>query len=139
MSGWKMEQDEMLERESIEKILSPHPLSFMGLQSLCIFLIVWGLLVAWLVNFSDYNGLFENRILILVLWSFGLLLVGVIASLITVLWRIFFIYCAIVISGVALTFWLNLWNDAGVFLPAFTVVISIIGFLLVEWLSLIHI
>ena len=127
-----MEQDEMLERESVEKILSPHPLSFMGLQSLCIFLIIWGLLVAWLVNFSDFNDLFGNNILVVVVWSFGLLLVGVIASLITVLWRIFFLYCSIVVSGVAVTFWLNLWNNAGVFLPAFTVVISIIGFLLVE-------
>jgi len=77
----------------------------MGLQSLCIFLIVW---------------------------AFGLLLVGVIASLLTVLWRIFFIYCAIVGSGIGIVFWLGYLDISGVFLPVFTVVISIIGFLLVE-------
>ncbi len=66
-----MDQDEILENESVEKILSPHPLSFMGLQSLCIFLIVWGLLVAWLVNFSDFRSYFINPILIIVVWAFG--------------------------------------------------------------------
>lgn len=129
-----MDQDEILEHESVEKILSPHPLSFMGLQSLCIFLIIWGLLVAWLVNFSDYADFFENTILVIAVWSFGLLLVGVIASLLTVLWRIFFLYCAIVVSGIGIVFWWNLSDvsSISVFLPAFTVVISIIGFLLVE-------
>jgi len=127
-----MDQDEILENESVEKILSPHPLSFMGLQSLCIFLIVWGLLVAWLVNFSDFRSYFFNPVLIIVVWAFGLLLVGVIASLLTVLWRIFFIYCAIVGSGIGIVFWLGYLEVSGVFLPVFTVVISIIGFLLVE-------
>ena len=47
-----MAKDEQLENEQIEKTLSPHPLSFMKLQSLCIFLIIWGILVGWLVNFS---------------------------------------------------------------------------------------
>ena len=72
-----MDQDEILEHESVEKMLSPHPLSFMGLQSLCIFLIIWGLLIAWLVNFSDYSTFFNNSlsfpILAIVVWSFGLL------------------------------------------------------------------
>jgi len=127
-----MDQDEILDRENVEKILSPHPLSFMGLQSLCIFLIIWGLLVAWLVNFSEYSAFFENTILTIFVWGFGLLLVGIIASLLTVLWRIFFLYCGIVASGIAILYLTGFTSAINVFLPAFTVVISIIGFLMVE-------
>lgn len=132
MSGWKMDQDEILECENVEKILSPHPLSFMGLQSLCIFLIIWGLLIAWLVNFSEYSGAFNNQILTIVVWSFGLLLVGVIASLITVLWRIFFLYCGIVASGIGTLYLFGLLDTTNIFLPTYTVVLSIVGFLMVE-------
>ena len=127
-----MDQDDMLERENIEKILSPHPLSFMGLQSLCIFLIVWGLIVGWLVNFSDYKSLFGNPIIIIAVWSVGLLLVGIIASILTVLWRIFFLYFAIVLGGVSLGIWLGWMEYATIFYPMYTVIISIIGFLFVE-------
>lgn len=132
MSGWKMDQEEMLDRENIEKILSPHPLSFMGLQSLCIFLIVWGLIIGWLVNFSDYKSLFANPIIIIAVWSVGLLLVGIIASILTVLWRIFFLYLAIVIAGVGLGIWLGWIEYATIFYPMYTVIISIVGFLFVE-------
>ena len=55
-----MNQEDLLENEKVEKILSPHPLSFMRLQSLCIFLIVWGVLVGWLANLSDYRDLFSE-------------------------------------------------------------------------------
>lgn len=133
-----MEQEEMLERESVEKLLSPHPLSFMGLQSLCIFLIVWGLLVGWLVNFSEFKGLFVNDLIIIAVWAIGLLVVGVVASILTILWRIFFLYCSIVVVGVGLTFWLGIADQAPVFIPVYTVVISIIGFLLVEWFRRSH-
>jgi membrane protein YdbS with pleckstrin-like domain len=132
MSGWKMDQEEMLDCENIEKILSPHPLSFMGLQSLCIFLIVWGLIIGWLVNFSDYKSLFANPIIIIAVWSVGLLLVGIIASILTVLWRIFFLYLAIVIAGVGLGIWLGWIEYATIFYPMYTVIISIVGFLFVE-------
>jgi hypothetical protein len=53
-----MDQNEILENERVEKSLSPHPLSFMRLQSLCLFLIIWGVLVGWLVNFSEFKDLF---------------------------------------------------------------------------------
>ena len=47
----KKEKEEFLKNEIIEKSLSPHPLSFMKLQSLCLFLIIWGVIIGWLVNF----------------------------------------------------------------------------------------
>ena len=131
-----MDQDEILERENVEKMLSPHPLSFMGLQSLCIFLIIWGLIIAWLVIFSEYaqppNNFFESPLITIVVWGFGLLLVGIIASLITVLWRIFFLYCGIVASGIGILYLFGIADATNIFLPTFTVVLSIIGFLFVE-------
>ena len=128
-----MDQEDLLNRENVERILSPHPLSFMGLQSLCIFLIVWGLITGWLVNFSDYRAWFESWLIVLFVWSIVLLVVGVAASILTIRWRIFFFYLAIVLCGAGLIIWQG-WEDiAGIVLPYFTVLVSIIGFLLVEW------
>ncbi len=128
-----MYQEELLENEQVEKVLSPHPLSFMRLQSLCIFLIVWGVLVGWFVNFSEYQEFFfENFWAVILVWGFGLLLVGVIASLITIRWSIFFLYLGVLVGGIAIMFWIGDQNDAGVFIPFYSVAMSIIGFLIVE-------
>lgn len=132
-----MDQDELLESEQVEKRLSPHPLSFMGLQSLCIFLIAWGLIFGWLVNFSEFSSFFResgaiNFILLAAVWGIVLLLAGIIASLVKVLWRIFFLYLSIVAVGIVIIVWLGLYDASTVFLPVYTVVVSIIGFLIVE-------
>ncbi len=133
-----MDQDEHLENEKVEKVLSPHPLSFMKLQALCIFLIVWGILVGWLVNFSEYRSFFFNNEIILhwmviLVWGIVLLLVGVIASLITIRWSIFFMYLGIFAGGLGLMFWQGWETSADVFIPFYSLATSIIGFLLVEW------
>jgi len=128
-----MDQEESLRNEHIERVLSPHPLSFMKLQFLCIFLIVWGVLVLWLVNFSDITNMFETWYAIVVLWGLVLLLVGVIASLITIRWSIFFLYLGIVAGGIGLMALVGWLDAAGLFIPIWSVCMSIIGFLLVEW------
>ena len=129
----QMYQEELLENEQVEKVLSPHPLSFMRLQSLCIFLIVWGVLVGWFVNFSEYQEFFfDNFWTVILVWGFGLLLVGVIASLITIRWSIFFLYLGVLAGGIAIMFWMGGQNDAGIFIPFYSVAMSIIGFLIVE-------
>ena len=127
-----MNQDELLENEQIEKILSPHPLSFMGLQSLCIFLIIWGIILGWLVNFSEFKDYFLNPWLTIALWGIILMVVGVIASLLTIRWRIFFFYLFVFIGGIIIVFLIANLNDAGVFIPFYSVSISILGFLIVE-------
>lgn len=128
-----MYQEELLENEQVEKVLSPHPLSFMRLQSLCIFLIVWGVLVGWFVNFSEYQEFFFDSFwTVILVWGFGLLLVGVIASLITIRWSIFFLYLGVLAGGIAIMFWMGGQNDAGIFIPFYSVAMSIIGFLIVE-------
>ena len=135
MSKKKTEKEKLLENEQIEKILSPHPLSFMKLQSLCLFLIIWGVVLGWLVIFSDYKTLFSgNEWFVLLAWGLVLLLVGVIISLIAVRWTIFFLYLSVFIGGIALMLWQNWLNKdvAPVFIPFYSVAVSIIGFLIVE-------
>lgn len=128
-----MDQNDLLENEQVEKILSPHPLSFMRLQSLCLFLIIWGVLLGWLVNFSEYESLFGgNDWFPLLAWGLVLLFVGVIASLITIQWSIFFLYLGIFTGGLGLIVTQGWLKDSGVFIPFYSVAISIIGFLIVE-------
>jgi len=128
-----MYQEELLENETINNTLSPHPLSFMGLQSLCIFLIVWGVLIGWFANFSEWKDVwFGNYVGILFAWSIVLLIVGVIASLLTIRWRIFFLYLGVVAGGIGLIFWQNWQDGSRIVIPYYTILVSIIGFLIVE-------
>ncbi len=127
-----MKDDELLKNEKLEKVLSPHPLSFMRFQSLSLFLIIWGILIGWLVNFSDLKNMLTNEWITIMVWGFVLLVAGIIASLVTIRWSIFFLYFAIFLGGVGLIFWQGWQKDVGTFLPFYTVFISIFGFLLVE-------
>jgi membrane protein YdbS with pleckstrin-like domain len=127
-----MNQEDLLENEKVEKILSPHPLSFMRLQSLCIFLIIWGVLFYWLVNFSEYKLILGNELTGIFVWGIVLVLVGVFASLVTIRWVIFFFYLGIVAAGVGILLWQGWQENIGVFIPVYTVTVSVIGFLIVE-------
>jgi len=128
-----MNDAELLKNEKFEKVLSPHPLSFMRYQALSIILIIWGVLIGWLVYFSDWISFFENYWITIMVWGLVLLVVGVIASLVTIRWRIFFLYLAVFLGGFGLIMWQG-WQDiVGVALPFYTVAVSIIGFLIVEW------
>ncbi len=133
-----MNDDEVLKNEKLEKVLSPHPLSFMRYQSLCIFLLVWGVLVGWMVNFSDFKDIFgpgvlPSYMLVILAWGMVLLVVGIIAALTTIRWSIFFMYAGVVLGGIGLMAWQNWLEIAGVFIPFYTLTLSIFGFLLVEW------
>ena len=128
------ENVELLKNERYEKELSPHPFSFMQFQSLCLFLILWGVIVGWLVNFSEYKNLFNTNPWMSVLaWGLVMLLFGVIASLVLIRWRIFFMYLGVFLGGVGLMLWQNWLNSAGLFIPFYMIAVSILGFLLVEW------
>jgi len=129
-----MNDEELLKNEKIGKVLSPHPLSFMKYQSLCIFLIIWGILAGWLVNFSEYRGMLGgNEWYPVLVWGAVLLVVGVIASLITVRWMIFFLYLGVFAGGMALMLSQGWIEAASIFIPFYTIFISIIGFLMVEF------
>ncbi len=129
-----MDEDELLKGEKVEKILSPHPLSFMRFQSLSIFLVIWGVLVLWLLNASEWKNYFaDNFWLSLSFWGIGLLLAGIVASLITIRWSIFILYACVFASGTGFVFWLGLQDIIGIFVPVYTIFISILGFILVEF------
>jgi hypothetical protein len=119
--------------EKVESVLSPHPLSFMRLQAVCIFLIVWGVVLGWLVNFSAYKSLLtSNPWFPLIIWGIILLIVGVIIALVTIRWSIFFLYLAVFIGGVAIILWQNLISSSALFIPFYSAAASIVGFLCVE-------
>jgi membrane protein YdbS with pleckstrin-like domain len=129
-----MKDEDLLKDEKLEKVLSPHPLSFMKYQSLCIFLIVWGVLAGWLVNFSEYRGMIAgNEWFPILVWGAVLILAGVAASLVTVRWSIFFLYLGIFLGGTGLILWQNWIGAAGIFIPFYMIAVSILGFLFVEW------
>jgi hypothetical protein len=128
-----MDEDELLKGERVEKILSPHPLSFMRYQSLSLFLIIWGVVAGWLINFSEWNTLFtSNEWYPILIWGIVLLLAGVIASIVTIRWSIFFLYLIVFLGGTGLMLSQGWLASSGVFIPFYTVSISIIGFLIVE-------
>ncbi len=129
-----MEKKELLKNEQIERILSPHPLSFMKLQVLCIFVIVWGIVVWWLTQFSAYKGIFGgNSWYPLILWGLVLLLVGVVASLVAIQWSIFFLYLGVFAGGIGLIFWQHWESNSALFLLVYSIAVSIVGFLIVEF------
>jgi membrane protein YdbS with pleckstrin-like domain len=128
-----MVKKELLKNEQVERVLSPHPLSFMKLQTLCIFVIVWGIVVWWLTEFSGYAGMFSgNNWYPLILWGLVLLLIGVIASLVAIQWTIFFLYLGVFFSAVGLIFWQHWENDIPLFIFLYSIAVSIVGFLIVE-------
>lgn len=128
-----MERKELLKNEQIERMLSPHPLSFMKLQALCIFVIVWGIVVWWLTNVSTYSDMFtSNPWYPLILWGLVLLLIGVVASLVAIQWSIFFLYLGVFAGALGLIFWQQWENDSTLFLLVYSIAVSIGGFLIVE-------
>ena len=128
-----MDQEELLDNERVEKMLSPHPLSFMKLQSVCLFLTIWGVLLGWLVNFSEYRELFSgNEWYPVLIWGTVLLLAGVIASLVAIRWSIFFLYLGVFAGWIGVMFSQGWLDNTGVFIPFYSIAVSIIGFLIVE-------
>jgi hypothetical protein len=105
----------------------------MRYQSLSIFLIIWGVVALWLINFSEWNDIFlQNEWYPIVVWGLVLLLAGVIASIVTIRWSIFFLYLSIFAGGTGLMLSQGWLDSSGIFIPVYTVSVSIIGFLFVE-------
>jgi membrane protein YdbS with pleckstrin-like domain len=128
-----MEKKDLLKNEQVERVLSPHPLSFMKLQALCIFVIVWGVVVWWLVEFSGYKGMFSGNIWYpLILWGLVLLLVGVVAWLVAIQFSIFLLYLGVFVGAVGLIFWQHWENNVSLFLLVYSVAVAIVGFLIIE-------
>jgi hypothetical protein len=124
---------DLVQHEQIEKTLTPHPLSFLYLHSLWIGPLMWGILLLWLFHSSHWN--FQNGTVDsgmgIAMWFIGLIVFGVISSLILIRWRVLVVYCALCTCGVILLWNFNI-DDVRLFLPLYTVLLSFIGFPLVE-------
>jgi len=126
----------LLENEKIERELQPHPLSFMNLHILWIFLIIWGLFLAWLYHSSYWDGISDKNFLRIGatfgIWLLGLLIFGIVASLLMIRWRIFFAYLAIFAFGVFL-FWLGgVMDYADILIPVYTIFIALVFAAIIE-------
>jgi hypothetical protein len=119
--------------EKIESVLSPHPLSFMKLQAVCIFIVAWGIVTFWLADYSAYKSIFHsNPWFPVILWGIVLLIVGVIIALISIRWSIFFLYLAVFLGGIGILVWQNLYSSVVLFILIWSAIAAIIGFLCVE-------
>ncbi|HHF59274.1 MAG TPA: hypothetical protein ENL44_03650 [Thermoplasmatales archaeon] len=125
-------EEELLKGERIEKILTPHPLSFMGLQALWIFIAVFGIILWWTANYSQYTSFLESWFTVLLLWWIGIIIAGVVASLVAIRWRFFFLYVIIASLGTFLAWRLNYLVDgkgASFFILVYSLLVSIIMFI----------
>jgi membrane protein YdbS with pleckstrin-like domain len=131
---------QLLDKEKIEREVIPHPLSFMGLQSICLFILVWGFVLLWLINSPYWNGIenffhgavWPSTIMAIVIWWVVLLVGGAIASLLAIRWRIFFTYLGILAIGTALMYWREWQGAYNWFIPIYSIIVSIIGFVCVD-------
>lgn len=125
-----------LENEIIHQKFQPHKLSFIGLYILSIYIIIWTLFIFWLINSPYWDTVgsilpFES-ISIMILWWGGLLTGGIIASLLLVKWRIFFIYLGILLIG-TLTMHYQNWNvENNFFILVYAALISLCGLLIID-------
>ena len=128
-----MVKKELLKNEQIERVLSPHPLSFMKLQTLCIFVIVWGIVVWWLTEFSEYASMFSGNIGILSSFGDSCCCSSVLLPRLLRYNGLFF-SCILVslLVRLGLIFWQHWENDIALFIPLYSIAVSIVGFLIVE-------
>ncbi len=122
---------ELLENEKVEKELQPHPISFFHLHSLWIFLFLFSILLYhFSPKISGIKFLGENAIL--AIWMVGLIAIGIIESLVLIRWRIFIAYIAILAFGTFLLWKFNLWELQKLFIPFYTICISLLILAIVE-------
>lgn len=119
----------LFENEKILHILTPHPLSFMEYHALWFVPFVWGVSLFWIYSkFSILEKLYAG----IALWIAGLAIIGIVASLLLIRWRIFIAYMAIAAMALLIMWKFNAWKDFKIFLPAYTILIFIFGALLTE-------
>lgn len=127
-----MEAKELLKNEKVELVLSPHPLSFIRELSICLFLIIWGILVGWLVNFGLKDMFIGNDWYPVILWGIVMLLFGVIVSLIMIKWTSFILYLAVFLVGTIIMVSQNWIGASRLFIPSYTLAVSIVGLIFVD-------
>ncbi len=128
-----MKKINLVQHEQVGKELTPHPLSFLNLHFLWIFPCIWGIFLLWLF-YSPYwkfeNGTVTTGMSAFI-WLLGLIMLGIIASLLLIRWRVFLGYCTLCVGGVILAWEFDIGN-VNLFFPLYTIFLSLIGFPVVE-------
>jgi len=79
-----------------------------------------------------FNLFFDSYTITILVWASVMIIVGIIASLLSIRWSILFLFVAVILGGIGIMFWLNLLESASVFIPFYMIAVSIAGFLMVE-------
>lgn len=130
-----MAKPELLSKEELKLTVKPHPLSFMSFQAIPAALMGWALFLFWFFSIEQtgwVKWVVDFVATPYLLWLAGLIIISVIESLALIRWRIFFAHMAIFAGGMLIIWKLNWWEQIETFIPAYTIVCAIAGFLLVE-------
>jgi len=127
----------LLPNEKIEYNFSPHPLSFFGLHLLWLFFLVWGTFLAWLTHSTYWSNIWsEKNILsnfaITIIWLIGVIGVGIVASILMIRWHILIIFFIIAFTGLIISIWLRTFSNMQIFIPIYSFLVAILGFVCVE-------
>ena len=124
----------MLENEKVEKKLIPHPVSFINIHLLWLIPTIWGIFLLWLFNSSYWGGMEGDvgRGAATLVWVVGIVLIGVAASISFIRWRILFSFSGVIALGIAIAWKWNLWGNATLFFPSYTILVFLVGLPLVE-------
>jgi signal transduction histidine kinase len=137
----------LLSGEQLLKVLSPHPLAFLGLYALCIYLTILG--TSFII--IDFKGLARNlftylplaplalssfSLLILCIWWLALLLAGFVASIYRVEKLPLASFSLVGILGTALLYFIyrmpSDYTFVAKFLGTYTILMSLLGYFLVR-------
>jgi membrane protein YdbS with pleckstrin-like domain len=109
-------------------------MSFITLHLVWVIPVLWGAVLLWLFHapvWDDINLGIESGMATLI-WGTGLVLCGIVASLLFVRWRIMLGYAAIIGMGLILGWYGDVLDAARVYLPAYTITLFVTGLPLVE-------
>jgi membrane protein YdbS with pleckstrin-like domain len=70
--------------------------------------------------------------IVILAWGLVLLIVGIIAALTSIRWSIFFLYLGVFITGLIIMYLTGSFENSKIFIPFYSIAISIVGFLMVE-------
>jgi len=124
----------LLDKEIVLKKLTPHVMSFISFHLVWFIPTLWGIILLWLFHapvWDDINLGVETG-MAAVIWSIGLVLCGIVASLIFVRWLIMLGYITIIGAGLILGWHWDVLDASSVYLPTYTITLFILGLPIVE-------
>jgi len=122
--------EKLLENEKKLNELVPHPLSFLKYHMLWLLPVIWGAVMLYF-----YGGMSSSSIDMmkgLTIWIAGMIVLGIVLSFLFIRWLIFLVYAAVSAAGILMLWYYNLWSNYRWFIPAYTILVFILGLFIVE-------